>query len=345
MKAYNVEKIDFLNKDKSKRIVSSTDKMSGSKKSLIKQQEVKIPKKRGRRPKKIVDMEINDPKPVNNDDQSAVILKLKINPNDLDINRGKNAINVKRSKDNSESDDNSDSENIFNNDIPEDNTCRKCVRLEHQVNRIKTQLDKYEKKEKIDKSNKIRCTNLNLVDEKDKKIVIKKTDIKCWWDCEQFDCLPSFLVDSYHKGVYHVRGCFCSVNCALAYNMFFLRDSKVFERKSLTLKMHREMYDISIEDSQNICEAGPRECLSTFSGEGGLDIYEYRKTFLQLKKNYIMYVPPIKPLTVYIEERNTDNRNVGNKKYDLKRNKPLSKKGSIIKTMGVNVNDGESDDD
>lgn len=341
MKVSENEKIDFHKRNKNISM-NSKNKMAGSKKSMKKEPEVKIPKKRGRRPKKIVDSTVQVSKPVNQDDQSAVILKLKINPNDLNMKPKSKKIKKEKSESHSE---NTDSDAIFNNDIPEDSTCGKCLKLEQHIGKLKTQLDKYEKREKVDKTNKIRGTDLNLIDEKRNKVVIKKTSIKCWWDCEEFDCLPSFLVDALHKTTYHVRGCFCSINCALAYNMFYLRDSKVFERKSLTLKMHREMNGLNIEDSHDIREAGPRECLESFSGEGGLDIEAFRETFVQLKKEYILYMPPIKPLTIFIEERNSDNRNINNKKYTLKRNKPLSKKGSIIKTMGVNVNDGESDDD
>lgn len=347
------EKIDFSKRDKrddksKKAMVESKKKNSSQGSKKTNKPSSNAPKKRGRRPKKILDNDATFAKSTDSrENQSAVILKLKIKPEELEMAKKKSLKKQTKvsSEELSDESETSESDQMFNNDIPDDKVCGKCSKLEKQLEKTKIQLDKYDKRERMDKSNKLRGTNLNLIDENKKKVTIKKTNIKCWWDCESFSNLPSFLVDFYHDNTYHVRGCFCSVNCALAYNAFYLRDSKISERKSLTLKMHREMYDLSIDDSADIKEAPPRETLADFSGEGGLSIEEFRKTFLRMKREYILFMPPMKPITMHIEERNADSENIDDKKYILKRNKPLSKKRSIVSSMKMNINDDDSDND
>jgi hypothetical protein len=239
------------------------------------------------------------------------------------------------------------SDGIFGNDIPCDKECNKCTKLEKAINMYKNKLDKYEQKEKINKSNKVHSIKINLFDiGKNKKITLKKTNIKCWWDCHSFNTLPCFLPEFYHNDTYHVLGCFCSFNCALAYNLYYMKDSKIHIRKSLALQMYREMYNISDDKIVEIKESPSRELLQDFSGDKGMSIETFRKTLQLLEKDYIIYMPPTKPITMYIEEKNMDSEVDNGKKYTLKRSKPLvSSKGSILSSMKIKLKHDDSDDD
>lgn len=293
-----------------------------SKKSSIREEKSK---KRGRHPKKFIDDEDYDTEENEEvEDNSSVILKLNIDPNKFPDKPTKQKSGFHNNA-------------IFENDIPKDKECKKCAKLDDKIDKLKTQMEKYGKLADKNKVNKIRETKLNLIDIKGKKVKLRKTEIKCWWDCESFDNLPAFLVEniqlnSDNQEEYIVRGCFCSFNCALAYNTYIIRDSQSSERKSLTLKLYRAMFDININDAEEVKEALPRECLESFTGKDGMTIEEFRDNLICLDTEYVVYTPPIKPISMYIEERYINNT-LDNKKHVLKRTKPLSKKGSIIDAM------------
>ena len=306
--------------------MKNTKNYSGSKTQLPKS----LPKKRGRRPKKIIDeineniKEIKEDQTNQKNNNSAVILRLNIDPSKLKLTSNKNPkkTNKKIPPENNEE----SSEGMFRNDIPCDDTCHKCSKNEKMITLLKSKLDKYEKKEKNDKSNKIYTNKLNLISyTTGKKIIINKTNIKCWWDTYSFTNLPCFLPEIYHNNTYHIIGCFCSFNCALAYNLYYLKDSKIYHRKSLTYKLYREMYGLSSNDIVEIREAPPKYILMDFGGDMTIDTF--RRSFFMINKEYIVYIPPIKPINICIEERNIENIDDDNdKEYVLRRTKPLIKK-------------------
>lgn len=324
---------------------------------------VEAPKRRGRRPKKIIeDFNNNDnltETEQSMENNSAVILKLKIDPSKLQKMSKKNktdtikTLTPKKSKvskkinfivndddNNNVKSDEESSEGMFKNDIPDDNICHKCVKNEKALLMIKTKLDKYEKKEKIDKSNKIYSNKLNFISYTNKnKIILKKTNIKCWWDGTSFTNLPCVLPEIFHNNTYHVIGCFCSFNCALAYNLYYLKDSKIHHRKSLVYKLYREMYDLSINEQIDIKEAPPKEILEDYGGDMSIEIF--RRSFVH-HKEYLVYMPPLKPVNLMIEERNTEAFDNTDKEYLLKRSKPLTKKRSVIASMNINMDETTS---
>lgn len=348
------KKIDPNNKNKGKsgNITNYMQKKnSGSKTSRpLKQNQTQ--KRRGRRPKKIIDnldTEDNilaDPT-TGSKNNSAIILKLRIDPSKLgNIKKNKNNKKSKTSEKNdytnSKQDDNNDqtSDGMFKNDIPDDNICHKCVKNENAIAMLKSKLEKYEKKDKINKTNKIYSNKLNFISYgTGKKIVLKKTNIKCWWDGHNFTNVPCVLPELYHNNTYFVIGCFCSFNCALAYNLYYLKDFKVHHRKSLTYKLYREMYDLSLDETVEIKEAPPKEILEDFGGDMTIDVF--RRSFIMHNREYLVYMPPMKPINLTIEERNTENQEDTGKEYVLKRSKPLSKRRSIISSMKINMNDNE----
>lgn len=352
------KKIDFLNKDDNKISVNKKKKDThnmmknskstpGSKTTKLQKTKNIVPKRRGRRPKKILEnVNTNSDSPVEDTNSqkndSAVILKLPFDPSKHIKNLNKKEKQSKRVVKDLNFDDNEESEGMFKNDIPDDNTCHKCMKNEKALILMKSKLEKYEKKEKINKANKIYTNKINFISyTSGKKIIINKTNNKCRWDHQTFTNIPCFLVESYYNNTYYVRGCFCSFNCALAHNLYYIKDSKIHQRKSLTYKLYREIHGLTFDDVVEIKEAPEIDILDSYGGDMSIDAF--RRSFLMLEKEYIVYVPPIKPINIIIEERNTKFTNDDNdKEYILKRSKPLTKKRSIISSMKMGNN---NDDD
>lgn len=300
------------------------------------------PKRRGRRPKKVLESlgDIQDNVVENvRQNNSAVILKLPLNPSRMPKMNNKNVVTNFNVESESDKDDSSDG--MFKNDIPHDVVCAKCCENEKTIKQLKQKLEKYEKKEKINKSNKIYNNELNFICfTSGKKIMIKKTNIKCWWDCNNFTNLPFFLPELFHNNTYHVRGCFCSFNCALAYNLYYLKDSRIYHRKSLVYNLYKEIYGSSTEEITDIREAPPKEILKDFGGE--ISINTYRESFIMMNKEYVVYIPPLKPICVTIEERNINTeKNDDDNEFVIKRSRPLSKRRSVLSSMRNQANYGD----
>jgi hypothetical protein len=325
-------KIDLLIKDK------INDKKKKNMKKSSKSAKIKKtpPIKRGRRINKILndssDLHYVD-STFSKEDKSAIIVGLKIDPKKLKKMKGskseKKSFRSKHSQ--GESDHSSDS--IFHNDIPKDDVCYQCVNYEKIINKLKSKIETLEHREKDGISNKFYHNKLSFISfENGKKMKIKKTSMRCWWDTFPFQTLPCFLPEFYHKQSYYIRGCFCSFNCALAYNLYYLNDGKIHERKALVYKLYRELCGLTLNDDIIIKEAPPRELLKDYGGK--LSIEDFRKKFTLLNRDYIVYIPPLKPINMVIEEKIKDDSFLNEDlKYVLQRSKPLSKKRSIISSM------------
>jgi len=223
------------------------------------------------------------------------------------------------------------SDGMFRNDIPKDAICSRCSKHEKTIMALKTKMEKYENKENNEKSSKIRSHNPNMLSAIDGKKIPDKKDVWCLWDGHPFENKPFHLPEYYHNGIYYVAGYFCSPNCALAHNLYYIKDSKVHQRRALVIKMYREMLGISLDDTVELMEAPSREVLSRFGGD--LLIDQFRKASILLTKEYIIYHPPTKPFLSIIEERPINNFDSDEKKYVLKRKTPLKKKNSVISSM------------
>lgn len=361
--------IDFLNgnnkKDNNNIDIIMKKKTGNGSKTSKKDIKSETHKKslRGRRPKKIITSddilpedivdipekpETTKKKKSNEKTQPAVIARLKLDPSKLPAemlkkNKSEKKITKFEFKNEEDNDDlptyrkiqkksiTSFHEGMFDDDIPLDHMCPRCTKNEDTINILKLKLEKYEKKEKILKTKHVFNTDLNLISmDNGKKIKIKRTDIKCWWDSNSFQSLPCFLPELYHNETYYVTGCFCSFNCALAYNLYFLKDSKIYARKALVYKLYREIYGMTsydIEDSKSleIAIAAPRQTLIDFGGE--LTIEEYRKKFNNINREYVIYIPPIKPMNIIIEEINNNDDDDGEElllKSNLKKGNKLN---------------------
>jgi len=107
--------------------------------------------------------------------------------------------------------------------------------------------------------------------------------------------------------------------------------------------LYRELRGLSPDDIVDIKEAPPKEILEDFGGD--MSIETFRRTFFMMNKEYLVFVPPIKPINMIIEERNLESTDANNgKKYVLKRSKPLSKKRTIISSMQLAMENEEEDE-
>ncbi len=182
---------------------------------------------------------------------------------------------------------------------------------------------------------KVYPIDLKLFDLEQGKFIPTKTNIHCWWCTYQFDNLPTYLPEKYSENTFYVRGCFCSFNCAGAYN-FALQDNNKWDRYSL-LKLLYFMINKDKINSINDIEiniAGKKEQLEKYGGPKTIE--EYRKNSKILGREYHELMPPFIPISFGFEEitnsKTNKNINLSNlihsgSKYDnflVKRNKPLN---------------------
>ena len=157
------------------------------------------------------------------------------------------------------------------------------------------------------------------------------TSIHCYWCCHRFESAPFGIPIKYTESKFHVFGCFCSLECAAAYN-FSSKESidEIWERYNLINLLSRKI------EYKNIVKPAPnRLALKMFGGH--LDINEYRE-YCNTAKVININFPPMMSLTQQIEEINesdinndykyipidTERINKYKEKIKLKRSKPLT---------------------
>jgi hypothetical protein len=153
----------------------------------------------------------------------------------------------------------------------------------------------------------------------------------CFWDSCEFDNPQIYIPKYYMNGTYHVYGCFCSPECAVAYLMEENIDSSIkFERYQLINHIYCKVYNYS----KNIKPApNPYYMLEKYYGN--LSIQEYRS----LLKNERLFLVVDKPLTRVMPELHEDNDDfiINNKiipsnTYQVK--KRLQKKQTKVNILG-----------
>jgi len=277
---------------------------------------IKVPKKRGRKPKggkiinvteKSISAQVNTPN---------IILHLKCNTNniqnsDLDtpINSTysnfieDNNFNVIKNNNNSNLS-NQNSNLILKSDNENDNN-----NLLSNTNNINKKLRTLAK-------------DLHTNDISDKKSA-------CFWCTCDFDNPPIFLPKYVIEKSYHVYGCFCSPECATGYlfNQSNIDLSAKYERYALLNHIYCKIYNYE----KNIKPApDPFYTLDKFYGS--LSIQEYR----QLLKNERLLLIVDKPLTRSLPELHEDNDNFifnvksGESSFKLKRSLEKKTKSEIF---------------
>jgi hypothetical protein len=121
----------------------------------------------------------------------------------------------------------------------------------------------------------------------------------CFWDTCEFDNPPIYIPKYFMNDMYHVYGCFCSPECAVAYLMEENIDSSIkFERYYLMNHIYSKIYNYT----KNIKPApNPYYMLEKYYGN--LSIQEYRS----LLRNERLFLVVDKPLTRIMPELHEDN--------------------------------------
>jgi hypothetical protein len=121
----------------------------------------------------------------------------------------------------------------------------------------------------------------------------------CFWDTCEFDNPPVYIPKYFMNDTYHVYGCFCSPECAVAHLMEENIDTSIkFERYQLINHIYSKVYNYNknIKPSPN-----PYYMLEKYCGN--LNIQEYRA----LLKNERLFLVVDKPLTRVMPELHEDN--------------------------------------
>ena len=129
----------------------------------------------------------------------------------------------------------------------------------------------------------------------------KQTPIWCNWCCHPFTTIPIGLPEFYcrESKKFVVRDCFCSFNCAHAFNVS-LDDHKVWERYALLTRLKNVIFaNTDLENKRIVC-APPRKMLKAFGGSKTID--DFRGTRISVPKKYINLLPPSVPFFATIEE-------------------------------------------
>lgn len=173
------------------------------------------------------------------------------------------------------------------------------------------------------------------------------TTVHCYWCCHSFTGTPVGLPVKLIGDRFHVTGCFCSLECAAAYN-FASRDSidDCLHRYSLINALHARM-GLGIG---NVVRPAPnRLALSMFGGHMSID--EFR-SFSDSNKHIIVNTPPMLTVSQQIEEVNScemrseykyvplDNDRVQRfqEKIRLKRSKPVANlRNTLDNTMNLKI--------
>ena len=174
------------------------------------------------------------------------------------------------------------------------------------------------------------------------------TTICCYWCCNKFDTTPIGIPVNYDKEQFDVYGCFCSLECAAAYNFKNNHNiDEMWERYNLINLLSRR-----IGYKHQVKPAPDRLSLKQFGGF--MDIDQFRN-YTNLNRFVNINFPPMNSVTQQLEEINEydlkndmkyipiDNERI--KKYKEKilfrRNKPLiDAKNSIESSMNLKYNYG-----
>lgn len=254
-----------------------------------------IAKKRGRKPKggKIIQQIV----PLNNNKETKpnVILHLKCSLKDLNSNNlfGSSLEGYSFSNPNLTFD-------MINN---ENANFNECINAPAKLSEYDGDLDStdYDIELNKNKENDIRdiWKKLKVLEH---NLHINCTDNKksaCFWDTCEFDNPPVYIPKFFMNDTYHVYGCFCSPECAVAHLMEENIDSSVkFERYQLINHLYSKVYNYN----KNIKPA-PNPFYMLEKYYGNLTIQEYRS----LLRNERLFLVVDKPLTRIMPELHEDN--------------------------------------
>lgn len=290
---------------------------------------VKILKKRGRKPSgKVLDINNMENKNITSSldpEKECLIIHLPINAKDIEkLNNPDKNNKLDKIVESSEKEpdlnsnifmdiDNSTKNKLNNKELSltselqvtetNDNKkkCYNCQYLSERCNALHQKLQEVSNIKNIHDSmtNKIHDCTIDIVDN-DLFKWKESTDLCCWWCVHPFSNSPFGLPIKYENNMYEVQGCFCSLNCAKAYNLKE-NNYRVSEINSLIEDFRRELFGIN---SMPVITAPPRQSLTIFGGY--LTIDDFRKEFYLMNKNIIHLSPTVSPVRNFFEEEYHD---------------------------------------
>ena len=126
---------------------------------------------------------------------------------------------------------------------------------------------------------------------------VHQTNYWCYWDCHPFDTTPFGIPIKFKQNKFHMFGCFCSLECAVAYNFYESdRSDNRWENYNLI-----NMLSNKINYKFCVNPAISRKCLNTFGGH--LEIRTFREKNSQNKHYHILTYPMVS-LMEQVEEIN-----------------------------------------
>ena len=274
------------------------------------QPQIKVLKKRGRKPKnKIVDVPLQKEEEDIQSEKEVIITYLPINLNEINNNNNENIENDIFIK----------SESFFQDDKIKEKIDLLNLSSESE---IKTSVSQH--------FNKINIYNIKF-----------NENTKCWW-CKHCFNTPNISLPEYlNDNTFHCIGNFCSWECTSSYNID-LNDNFVWKRESLINLMYQNTYGVF----KTIIPAPSWLILEDFGGN--LSINTFREKFNVITSEYLVLHPPLISRQMQIEEsyKKNNNSNVIVNKLDkllfetntltLKRNKPIeTSQINLEKSMGL----------
>ena len=164
----------------------------------------------------------------------------------------------------------------------------------------------------------------------------------CFWCSYDFDNPPIYIPKYFIKDSYHVYGCFCTPECAVAHLMEENIDSSIkFERYHLINHIYSKIYDYK----KNIKPApNPHYMLEKFYGN--LTIQEFR-SLLNTERLFLIVDKPLTRILPEFHEDNDDfiinNKIIPSNNYQVKKTpiisqkKPQTKNNIMSEKFGFNA--------
>jgi len=268
-------------------------------------EEIKIPKKRGRKPKggKIVEQKKNISK--QNEITPSIILHLKCKKSDI-INNDydPNIYNIEPY-----TNDNIQYEIIKHNPLEE-------IKDEKTFNSVDKDKKKiYDKLSELEKN--LHNDNIN-------------NKSNCFWCTCAFDTPTIYLPTIQMNDTYKVYGCFCSPECATSYlfNEPIVETIK-YERYQMLNYLYGKIYDY-----KEIIKMAPSPYYTLDKFYGNLNIQEYRK-LLKYDRLLLFTDKPLTKIYPELHEDNTKFEPLYNNKMVMKKSAQINKKKHIESAFQV----------
>lgn len=153
------------------------------------------------------------------------------------------------------------------------------------------------KEKEIVISNHSKLNNILLKDLINPSNWSNPTEYWCQWDCHPFENNPIGLPVKFKNNKFLIVGCFCSLECATAYN-FHGNDTTYNSWENYNLI---NMLSNSLNYKSQVNPALSRKCLNVFGGN--LDIGTFRSNSKANKQLNILQYPMV-PLVEHVEEIN-----------------------------------------